>query len=240
MFPEAGLWFLSIITKRISKNFLLAQYNVQRLMHVSLLVIWRMIFCASPQSFVYIGSFHPLTHSWSHTLWLDCTHLLYVCDWLQANSYPRYWSSEFRGEVKPPLLLFLQEYVHLKQKKEGRRRRRSRHLCLKLLGCLSGSNSHARWLTRSTPSPLAPNGWHTAVLHWQALCSCTHAKAASWRTALVSPAPDDSRRGSGWGGGGWWGEDWGRRCFTRSVVRLDFNNLPHLSHHCLYSCVNHI
>lgn len=30
-----------------------------------------------------------------------------------------------------------------------------------------------------------PTGWPTAVLHWQALCPCVSAKAASWRTVVV-------------------------------------------------------
>lgn len=30
-----------------------------------------------------------------------------------------------------------------------------------------------------------PIGWPAAVLHWQALCPCVSAKAASWRTVVV-------------------------------------------------------
>lgn len=93
--------------------------SVELLMHAPLLVIWRMILCASPQSVLHSSPFHPLTHSWSHTVWLACTHLLYVWEWLQANSNPRCWSREFRGEVNWSLVLFLQEHVHLKQMKEG-------------------------------------------------------------------------------------------------------------------------
>lgn len=139
-----------------------------------------------------------------------------------AAGHPRYGSREFRGEVKTiSSSLFLQEYVQLKQD-EGRRRH---HLAVRH-SRLSASNSHALWLTPSSPSPLAPNGWHTAVLHWQALCSCTHAKAASWRTALVSPAPDDSRRGSGWGLLGR-----GLRKAVFHTLSLDFND------HCLYCLI---
>lgn len=65
----------------------------------------------------------------------------------------------------------------------------------------------AGWPTPISPSRSALTGWHTAVLHWQALCSCAHTKAASWRTALVSPTPDNLRRGSGWR----WGEGEGLR-----------------------------
>lgn len=93
--------------------------SVELLMHVSLLVIWRTILCASPQSVLHSSPFHPLTHSRSHTVWLACTHLLYVWDWLQASWNPRCWSREFRGEVKWSLVLFLQEHVRLKQMKKG-------------------------------------------------------------------------------------------------------------------------
>ena len=123
-----------------------------------------------------------------------CTHLPYVCDWLQAASCLRSWNWDFKGEVKQSLLLFLQKNVLLNQKKEEEvvdvwvfngTVRHSR---------LPDLKSRAQRLTPSAVSPVALNGWHTAVLHWQALCSYTHAKAASWRTALVSPALDDSNR----------------------------------------------
>lgn len=122
-FPEAGLWFCASKLRKCPRiscwHSVTCRGRVELLMHVSLLLIWCMILCASLQSFLHISSFHPLTHSWSHTLWLDCTHLLYVCDWLQASSYPRYWSRDFRGEVNWSLLLLLQENEHLKQTKEG-------------------------------------------------------------------------------------------------------------------------
>lgn len=39
------------------------------------------------------------------------------------------------------------------------------------------------------------NGGHTAVLHWRALCWCSHAKAASWRTALVCTGSTQEHHG---------------------------------------------
>lgn len=51
---------------------------------------------------------------------------LFVCDWLQAASHPRYWSREFRKEVKPSHVLFLQECVHPKETK-GREGVNTRH-----------------------------------------------------------------------------------------------------------------
>lgn len=156
--------------------------------------------CEPPESFLHISSFHPLTHSRSHTLRLDCTHLLYMC---VAGCTPLHThatgkrSSE--GEINQSLLLILQEHVHLKQKDKRGVCALNRTVRQSRLFVSEEAVSHARWPTPRTPSPLAPNGWRTAVLHWQALCSCTHAKAASWRTALVSPAPDDSRIGNGWG-----------------------------------------
>lgn len=86
-----------------------------------------------------------------------------------------------------------------------------------LMGIQLAHCNHLFWDPSSHP-PVAPYSWHTAVLHWQALCFYTHAKAASWRTALVSPAPDDSRRGRGC-----------RVVGMRLNVSLDFCILPHLS-----------
>lgn len=83
---------------------------------------WRMIPCASPQLVLHSSSFQPLTHSWSHTLRLACTHLQYVWGWLQANSCPRSWNRDFRGEVKRSLVLFLQEHVNLKQTRKQKKK----------------------------------------------------------------------------------------------------------------------
>lgn len=105
--------------------------RVELLMHVSLPVIWRMISCASPRPFLAHQLISP-TYSQliAHTLWLNCTHLLYVCDWLQASSYPRCWSREFRGEVKRSLLLFFRLSAGTCAPKAAGGRRRSRRLCL--------------------------------------------------------------------------------------------------------------
>lgn len=105
--------------------------RVELLMHVSLPVIWRMILCASPRPFLAHQLISP-TYSQliAHTLWLNCTHLLYVCDWLQASSYPRCWSREFRGEVKRSLLLFFRLSAGTCAPKAAGGRRRSRRLCL--------------------------------------------------------------------------------------------------------------
>lgn len=171
-------------------------------MHVSLLVIWRMILCPSPQSVLHSSSFHPLTHSWSHTLWLDCTHLLYVWGWLQANSYPRSWSREFRGEVKWSLVLFLQEHVHLKQMKKEEEfticalKQAVHHFRL------SCSNSHACWLTPSTPFTNGPRMADTQQFFTGKLYVPVHILKLPAEELLWSALPpDDSRRGSGWGVG---------------------------------------
>lgn len=168
----------------------------------SLLVIWRMIPCVSPLLLA-----HQLV-SPVHAQLIACTlaltaptYFVRVCDRLQAASHPRFWSREFRKEVNPSHALFLQEFVHLKQTK-------GREWVAVAPGCL----------TPGAPSPLASYGCHTAVLHWQALCSYTHAKAASWRTALVSPAPDE-------------------RGFSHMQKSDLYLITCHLGHHRLDSCV---
>lgn len=210
--------------------------------------VWRMIPCASPQLVLHSSSFLPLTHSWSHTLRLACTHLQYVWGWLQANSCPRSWNRDFRGEVKRSLVLFLQEHVNLKQtRKQKRKKKKEKESPCAPQSTQDCASFRAVWFELSRllagrptpipPSPSALNGWHTAVLHWQALCSCAHTKAASWRTALVSPAPDDSRRGSGWGVWEWVGVG---RTEEGGVSHTWYSEWHFGSHHCLYFCVNQI
>lgn len=95
-----------------------------------------------------------------------------------------------------------------------------RHRCLKA-DCSSAKDFWFDLSLLTLPRPLTPNSWHTAVLHWQALCSCTHTKAASWRTALVSPAPNDSSGGSGPGVR----RKEGKRCSVNSVSTLAFTEI---------------
>lgn len=239
---------LSIVTKSISKNFLLVLCNVQRqswgadacippsnlthdLVCISPVILtYRLISPTYSQLIAHtVARLHPLTVR----VWLAAGHLI--------PTLPE------QGVLEEEVKLSLSSLsAGMCASKSRRREEKELLVCPLLINWLvrhprlSVSNSHARWLTPSSlPHPRPPNGWHTAVLHWQALCSCTHAKAASWRTVLVSPAPDDSRRGSE-GGLGRVEEDWGRHCFTHSVAKLDFSNLLDLNHHCLYSCVDHM
>lgn len=117
--------------------------------------------------------------------------------------------------------------------KADEERRRIHHSCLKG-GCLSSQavwSEVSRLLEDFAPSPFQPpNGWCTAVLHWQALCSCPHTKAASWRTALVSPAPDDLR----------WrvrrGSQLGLHCYIPMLIKFHQQMFKHVF--LMYTCFN--
>lgn len=124
-------------------------------MHASLPVIWRMILCASFQSALHSNSFHPLTHSWSHTLWLARTHLLYVWDWLQASSYSCFHNRELKAELKWSLVLFPQEHFLLKPMKKGEEFIIRALKVAVYLARLCDLKSHACWRT-SLPRPFSP------------------------------------------------------------------------------------
>lgn len=82
--------------KRISKLFLLALCDVR----VPLLVIGGMI--------LHIGSFHPLPHSWSHTVPVARLHPLTVC--VPGRGPPRTHApraGSLEGKLKQSLLLLL-------------------------------------------------------------------------------------------------------------------------------------
>lgn len=179
-----------MVTERISKNFWLALCSVQRQSWAADACfppgnLTHDLVCISPG--VLTDQLISPTYSQLIALWLDCTHLLY--DRLQA-SCPRCWNREFRGEVKQPLLLFLQKHVRPKQK-EGRRRIPVHHSQLPPLQTADTQ----QFFTGKLYVPVHMLKLPAEELLWSALPRMTGEKEVD---------------------GGWWEPDWGRRRFTLS------------------------
>lgn len=246
MFCNHGNWkkkkrnwpvILSILTKRISKNVLLALSDVQR-------QSWAADACIPPGNLTHdllcispVLTYQIISPTYSQLIAHSVARLAPTyCTCVTGCRPPHTHATRagsLEGKLKRSFLLFLQEYVHLKQTKEG--------------GVTICALKLAVFYSRVS---LTLSGWHPALPHpWPQMADTqqfftgklyvpVHMLKLPAEELLWSALPRMTQEEEV--DGGCWEEDWERRCFTHSVVRLDFNSRKDLSHHCLYSCVNHI